>query len=92
MTNEQAYVDGFVKRAAEYGFDETEAMDILKQAIDAPVQESTTSVANSSGAKTVFEAGKGKDRYVQPAKGPGELAISNSEAKRLNIPIPGRAK
>ena len=33
MTSEQAYVDGFVKRAAEYGFDETEAMNILKQAM-----------------------------------------------------------
>jgi hypothetical protein len=33
MTSEQAYVDGFVKRAAEYGFDETEAMNILKQAL-----------------------------------------------------------
>ena len=33
MTSEQAYVDGFVKRAAEYGFDETEAMNILKQAV-----------------------------------------------------------
>lgn len=32
MTSEQAYLDGFVKRAAEYGFDETEAMNILKQA------------------------------------------------------------
>ena len=32
MTSEQAYVDGFVKRAAEYGFDETAAMNILKQA------------------------------------------------------------
>jgi hypothetical protein len=32
MTTEQAYVDGFVKRAAEYGFNESEAMNILKQA------------------------------------------------------------
>jgi hypothetical protein len=33
MTTEQAYVDGFVKRAAEYGFNESEAMNILKQAV-----------------------------------------------------------
>jgi hypothetical protein len=29
---EQAYIEGFVKRAAEYGFSENEAIDILKQA------------------------------------------------------------
>ena len=27
-TQEQAYLEGFVKRAAEYGFDEDEAMDL----------------------------------------------------------------
>jgi hypothetical protein len=32
MTNEQAYIEGFVKRAAEYGFDEAEAISFLKQA------------------------------------------------------------
>jgi len=32
MTNEQAYINGFVKRAAEYGYSETQALDILKQA------------------------------------------------------------
>ena len=31
-TQEQAYIEGFVKRAAEYGFDENEAVEILKEA------------------------------------------------------------
>ena len=33
---EQAYIEGFVKRASEYGFDENQAMDLLKSAFDVP--------------------------------------------------------
>lgn len=32
MTTEQAYIEGFVKRAAEYGFNENEAIEMLKEA------------------------------------------------------------
>lgn len=32
MTTEQAYINGFVKRASEYGYDEIEALEILKEA------------------------------------------------------------
>ena len=32
MTSEQAYVDGFVKRASEYGFNTQEALSLLKTA------------------------------------------------------------
>jgi hypothetical protein len=32
MTTEQAYIEGFVKRASEYGFNEDEAVGILKEA------------------------------------------------------------
>jgi hypothetical protein len=32
MTTEQAYIEGFVKRAAEYGFNDEEAFEILKEA------------------------------------------------------------
>jgi hypothetical protein len=31
-TEQQAYISGFVKRAAEYGFNEDEAVDMLKEA------------------------------------------------------------
>ena len=30
-TQEQAYLEGFVKRASEYGFDENEAVNLLKE-------------------------------------------------------------
>jgi len=32
MTKEQAYINGFVKKASEYGYSEDEALYILKQA------------------------------------------------------------
>lgn len=32
MNTEQAYINGFVKRASEYGYSEDETMEILKQA------------------------------------------------------------
>lgn len=32
MNTEQAYIEGFVKRASEYGFSEHEAIELLKQA------------------------------------------------------------
>jgi hypothetical protein len=35
MTPEQAYINGFVKRASEYGFSEDKAIEILKTAEEA---------------------------------------------------------
>ncbi len=34
MTNEQAYIEGFVKRASEYGYREAEALDALEKLAD----------------------------------------------------------
>ena len=33
MTTQQAYINGFVKRASEYGFSEAEAVSLLKKAV-----------------------------------------------------------
>lgn len=38
MNTQQAYINGFVKRAAEYGYKTNEALDILKQANTIPGQ------------------------------------------------------
>ena len=32
MTSEQAYIEGFVKRASEYGYSKSEAVDLYKEA------------------------------------------------------------
>ena len=37
MTTDEAYVEGFVKRASEYGFSAAEAVEILKQAMEMPM-------------------------------------------------------
>jgi hypothetical protein len=39
-TQEQAYINGFVKRASEYGFSDEQAMELCKQAISAEKLES----------------------------------------------------
>ena len=36
MNTQQAYIEGFVKRASEYGYSEAEAIEILKQAVAFP--------------------------------------------------------
>jgi len=37
MTTEQAYITGFVKRASEYGYNEAQALYILKEAGGLPL-------------------------------------------------------
>lgn len=53
-TQEQAYINGFVKRAAQYGFAEQEAINILKQAMGEmpmakkkPIAKTPSKVPNS---------------------------------------------
>ena len=60
MTTKQAYIEGFVKRASEYGFSEHEALNLLKSA-------SPETIAMSPGALTAAQAGKGPSHIVAPA-------------------------
>jgi hypothetical protein len=46
MTTQQAYINGFIKRASEYGYSESQAIEILKQAADPlPVNTGTAAAA-----------------------------------------------
>jgi hypothetical protein len=46
MTNQdQAFIEGFVKRASEYGYSEFEAINLLKAADAVPIQDSPMNVA-----------------------------------------------
>jgi hypothetical protein len=47
MNTEQAYINGFVKRAAEYGFNEREAIKLLKQSgiADAPAYQANPTLS-----------------------------------------------
>jgi hypothetical protein len=80
-TQQQAYINGFVKRASEYGFKEREALNILKQA-------SPETLTMSPGAVTAAQAANRPVRPVAPAPPPGVSAISPAMSKKLNIPLP----
>jgi hypothetical protein len=64
-TQEQAYINGFVKRAAEYGYSPEQAVEILKLA-------SPETLAMSPGAKTWMQAGQ-PEALVAPAAKPQPL-------------------
>ena len=56
MTTEQAYIEGFVKRASEYGFNENEAVELLKSAAeDGPfrTQEAANMMASEAKLKAL---------------------------------------
>ena len=56
MTTQQAYIEGFVKRAAEYGYSEAEAVNILKEAnrnVYELEQQKASPLMNMLGAMTM---------------------------------------
>ena len=81
MNSQQAYIEGFVKRAGEYGYSQQEALNFLKQA-------SPETLAMSPGALTAAQAGQGVVHPVAPAPPAGVSAISPEMARKLRIPIP----
>lgn len=59
MTTEQAYIEGFVKRASEYGYSKEQAFDILKRAQDSlsPDKEEQYQRARMHPAAAVLASG-----------------------------------
>ena len=59
MTSEQAYIEGFVKRASEYGYSEEQALNILKQAEESlsPEKEEQYQRARMHPAAAVLTSG-----------------------------------
>ena len=66
MTTQQAHINGFVKRASEYGFSEQEALELLKNSAEQ---------APYSGVKTLgemwneFKSGKPTMATKLPVRG-----------------------
>lgn len=85
MDTQRAYINGFVKRAAAYGYSPEQAYALLKAA---GATESPTTLGMSPGALTADQAGKGPVHDVMPDPGVGISAISPEMAKKLRIPIP----
>jgi hypothetical protein len=60
MNTQQAYINGFVKRASYYGYSQEQALHILKQA-------SPETLAMSPGAMTYSQAANNPVHEVAPA-------------------------
>jgi hypothetical protein len=89
MNTQQAYINGFVKRAAQYGFNQAQAFELLKQA-------SPETLAMAPGAKTWQQAANNPVHPVQPSPPPGvpvktlEELDSRNRAKpqpKVNVPV-----
>jgi hypothetical protein len=68
MNTQQAYINGFVKRAVAHGFSEAEAFELLKSSVD----QDAVAQPNMSSAT----AKPGPERYVPPAPPTGVPAAS----------------
>jgi len=85
MNTQRAYINGFVKRANEYGYNQEEALYMLKQA-------SPETLAMSPGSLTAAQAGQGAVHPVAPAPPTGVSAINPAMAAKLRLPTsPGDA-
>jgi len=87
MSKEQAYIQGFVKRAAQYGFNEAEAIELLKQSTvaDAPAYQNyrpsiSEGLRNVSGNLHNYIHGK-----LSPLNIPLTTGSAGSTAKGLGI-------
>lgn len=80
-TQQQAYINGFVKRAMEYGLSQQEAVELLKSA--APQQ-----IETQPGGITAQQAAKNPVRPVAPAPASGVSAASAADSKKYRLPIP----
>lgn len=69
MNTEQAYLEGFVKRAAEYGFDENEATAFLKYALDNTDHTIRVECPSDTGARVQRFGNNGQS---QPLNGPAK--------------------
>ena len=68
MNTEQAFVEGFVKRASEYGFDEHQANGILKHAVRGEHVYSMVNNVPRASAKAALTKGlSNASPYMQPA-------------------------
>jgi hypothetical protein len=80
MNLQEAYINGFVKRAAQYGFNELEAVDLLKQANDPKYKGVTTLAGN---APTATPPGQTVDDKIR-----GWFGLSNKPTPAVKPVMP----
>jgi len=72
MTTEQAYINGFVKRAAEYGFNESEAVQLYKKAfLGEPAYKEVPELSEEDVKGMRF---RDMEDFVEPEEGEGLMA------------------
>ncbi len=72
MTSEQAYINGFVKRAAEYGFNEDEALQLYKKAfLGEPAYKEVPELSEEEVKGMRF---RDMENFVEPEEGEGLMA------------------
>lgn len=100
MCVEQAYLEGFVKRASEYGFSGSEAVYILKQATDGyrdnamintEIQSANANPSKAPGSAAIMDFGQGGVPSKTPAYTPTKINTPYPTAALLNhIPVAGK--
>ena len=68
MSTQQAYINGFVKRASEYGLDQNQAVELLKQA--GPISTGTGAAVSTGTAVAAPHINETGAALSTPAKGP----------------------
>jgi len=89
MNTQQAYIEGFVKRASEYGFSEDEAISLLKQAAPIPTAPGMLR-ALAPEAKALASGEQAAARAMMPPtppKGyyPPAMAVNNSNNPTVRL-------
>lgn len=90
MTTQQAYIDGFVKRASEYGINEAQAMEILEKAageqlgpFDADRAATIEAIDSLQKAQAYNKKNHPMHYYLNPfVRGPISNAIHSFERRR----------
>jgi len=99
-TQQQAYIEGFVKRASQYGFNYNEAIELLKQAALTADQhkldvnhngkiEASDLKALRNRKKTVKTAGPVPEMDTQPGGMTASRAANNPVRNTAQAPAPG---
>jgi hypothetical protein len=86
MNTEQAYIEGFVKRASEYGFSRNEAVSLLKQAAPIPMAPGMLrALAPEARALASGEQAAARAMVPPPPQGYGPQAVNNSNHPTVRL-------
>jgi hypothetical protein len=84
-TQQQAYINGFVKRASEYGLNQNEAIELLKQSADAPpVVNTGTATSTPPAAPAPAPVAPAKPGFFQRLFNKAPVSTVGNTAEGVN--------